>query len=328
MTSRLSLALAGFDWPTGRVAVFGPQAGADLSELPKDRVTVVQGFRPDHDAWAAAGYAVAPVLEGPAAAAVICLPRAKAAARAAVADAVAHLPRGAPVWVDGQKTDGIDAMLKDLRARVDLGEAQSKAHGKIACFAAPGAEVFADWTGRATCPLPGFIAPPGAFSGDGVDPASMMLAAALPAKLPGRVADLGAGWGWLSAQILARAGVSILHLVEADHASLEAAKVNVADERAVFHWADATSFTPEQRVEAVVMNPPFHTGRVADPALGAAFIRAAARMLTLSGTLYMVANRHLPYEAVLAQVFREVAEIAGDTRFKVIRAARPVAKRT
>ncbi len=84
----------------------------------------------------------------------------------------------------------------------------------------------------------------------------------------------------------------------------------------------------EQRVEAVVMNPPFHTGRAADPALGATFIKAAARMLTLSGTLHMVANRHLPYEAVLAQTFREVSEVAGNTRFKVIRAARPVVKRT
>jgi 16S rRNA (guanine1207-N2)-methyltransferase len=327
MTSRPSFALAGFDWPDGRIAVYGPQAGADLSEFPKDRVTIVQGFRPDHDAWAAAGFDVAPQLEGLAAGAMVCIHRAKAAARAAVADAVAHLPIGAPVWVDGQKTDGIDTMLKDLRSRVSLGEVQSKAHGKIACFLSPGPGAFDDWIGIPTHPAPGFIAPPGAFSGDGVDPASAMLAAALPAKLPGRVADLGAGWGWLSAQVLDRAGVAELHLVEADFASLEAARVNVTDERARFHWADATAFMPEQRVEAVVMNPPFHLGREADPTLGAAFIKAAARMLTLSGTLYMVANRHLPYEPVLAQLFREVESVAGDGRFKVLRAARPLVKR-
>jgi 16S rRNA (guanine1207-N2)-methyltransferase len=327
MTSRLSHALAGFDWPDGRIAVFGPSAATDLSELPKDRVVVVQGFRPDHDAWAAAGLVVAPLLEGQAAAGLVCLNRARAAARAAVADAVAHLPPGAPVWVDGQKTDGIDTMLKDLRAKVALGEVKSKAHGKIACFASPGPGVFDDWTGKPTHPAPGFTAPPGAFSADGIDPASAMLSAALPAKLPGRVADLGAGWGWLSAQVLGCTGVTELHLVEADHASLQAARANVADERARFHWADATAFRPDQRVDAVVMNPPFHVGRDADPALGAAFIRSAAQMLTLSGTLYMVANRHLPYEPVLAQVFREVSAIAGDGRFKVLRAARPLVRR-
>jgi 16S rRNA (guanine1207-N2)-methyltransferase len=95
----------------------------------------------------------------------------------------------------------------------------------------------------------------------------------------------------------------------------------------VFHWADATRFIPDRRVEAVVMNPPFHSGRTGDPSLGAAFIKAAAGMLTLSGTLWMVANRHLPYEAVLSATFREVAEVGGDGRFKVIRAERPVVKR-
>ena len=95
------------------------------------------------------------------------------------------------------------------------------------------------------------------------------------------------------------------------------------DPRARFHWADATrgKWGP---VDAVVMNPPFHTGRAADPALGVAFIRAAAAMLTPSGTLWMVANRHLPYEPVLAAAFREVEEIGGDSRFRLTRAARPL----
>jgi 16S rRNA (guanine1207-N2)-methyltransferase len=72
------------------------------------------------------------------------------------------------------------------------------------------------------------------------------------------------------------------------------------------------------------MNPPFHTSRAADPGLGAAFIRAAGGMLSLSGTLYMVANRHLPYEDALRAAFHEIEEIGGDGGFKVIRAAKPV----
>ena len=68
------------------------------------------------------------------------------------------------------------------------------------------------------------------------------------------------------------------------------------------------------------MNPPFHSGRQADPRLGAAFIASAARLLTGAGRLWMVANRHLPYETVLAEYFAKVTEIGGDTRFKVIEA--------
>ena len=48
-------------------------------------------------------------------------------------------------------------------------------------------------------------------------------------------------------------------------------------------------------------------------------------MLAPAGRMWMVANRQLPYEAVLARHFREVAEIGGDTAFKLIAAARPVA---
>ena len=72
------------------------------------------------------------------------------------------------------------------------------------------------------------------------------------------------------------------------------------------------------------MNPPFHTGRAADPALGLAFIRAAQRGLAPDGVLWMVANRHLPYDKLLHEVFREVQVLGGDTGFRVTRAAYPV----
>jgi 16S rRNA (guanine1207-N2)-methyltransferase len=72
------------------------------------------------------------------------------------------------------------------------------------------------------------------------------------------------------------------------------------------------------------MNPPFHTARAPDPALGAAFIRAAHRGLLPDGVLYMVANRHLPYEPVLKALFRQVEEVGGDGAFRVSRAAYPI----
>jgi 16S rRNA (guanine1207-N2)-methyltransferase len=61
--------------------------------------------------------------------------------------------------------------------------------------------------------------------------------------------------------------------------------------------------------------------------LGRAFVVAAARLLAPSGQLWMVANRHLAYESTLAEAFGEVQEIAGDNRFKILRAARPTRPR-
>ena len=325
---RLSLALQGADaLPlSGGILVLGPGAATDLSELPAERSVIVQGFRPDHDALAARGWTVVPtVVEavGDFAAAVVFVPRARGAARALVAEAAHRVAPGGAVWIDGQKTDGIDTMLKDIRARTAVSAPIAKAHGKIFRFDA--GPHFDDWRAEDLHPAPGFVTRPGVFSAEKVDHGSALLAAALPDKLPARIADLGAGWGWLAAQILARPGVEVLHLIEADRAALDCARRNITDPRAAFHWQDATRFRPDVPVDAVIMNPPFHTGRAAEPALGAAFIAAAAAMLVPSGRLWMVANRHLPYEAVLARHFRDADEIGGDGGFKLLMAARPVA---
>ena len=311
----------------GRIGVWGATAGDDLSALPKDRVSVVQGFRPDHDALARQGYAVSPTAAGRVAMAIVFLPRAREAARARIAEA-ARLSDG-PLVIDGAKGDGIDGILRDVRARAEVGETVSKAHGKV--FTVTGGD-FADWADAGPRQVAGgFVTSAGVFSADGPDRGSVALAAALPARLGPRVADLGAGWGYLARAVLAREGVEEVHLIEADHAALEAARANVPDPRARFHWADATQFRPEAPFDTVVTNPPFHVSRTADPSLGRAFIAAAARMLAPRGDLWLVANRHLPYEAALRAAFRDVAEIGAETgddpAFKVVHAAHPLRPR-
>ncbi|MDP2737745.1 MAG: methyltransferase [Pseudorhodobacter sp.] len=323
---RISLALSAPDaLPVGgRIALFRPSAATDLSDLPRAALHIVQGFRPDYEAFAARGYDVSPEAEGSYAAAFVFVPRSRRQAQALVAEAAARVRPGGPIWVDGAKTDGIDSILKDLRSRLPVDAPISKAHGKIFRFTAPGPQLLADWLPAPFSPVPGFITVPGVFSADAVDRGSALLAAALPARLPARVADLGAGWGWLGAQVLQREGVQELHLIEAEHAALACARTNITDPRAQFHWADATRFEPGVRFGAVVMNPPFHTSRRADPDLGVAFIRAAQAMLSLSGTLYMVANRHLPYLPVLQSLFKEVDELGSDPAFRLMRAQKPI----
>lgn len=320
MASRLSLALPD-GHPEGELLVIGARADADLSALDMARTTVRQGHFPDHRALGARGYRVAPDADGQFDMAVVYLPRAKAEARADIVDAAGRLAPGSVLWIDGQKTDGVDSVLKDIRALLPVDEVHSKAHGKIFKVVIPeGHWLPDDWTGRARQIAPGFVTRPGVFSADGIDPGSDMLARLLPDRLPTRIVDLGAGWGWLAAQALEHQGVEVIHLVEADHAALQSARDNISDPRAQFHWADARDFSLGEPVNGVIMNPPFHDGRAADPRIGADFIAAAARLLTGAGKLWMVANRHLPYETVLSDHFAQVQELGGDTRFKVIEA--------
>ncbi len=320
--ARLPLALdgGGLTLPEeGRIAVLAPREGADLSALPMPRVQVITGFRPDFDHFKTLGYDCAVTPEGDFAAVLVCMTRAKAEARALVAQAVT-LTDG-PVVLDGQKDDGIDSMLKECRKRATVTGPVNKAHGKLFWFSAhDDGCAFADWAGRPGEVAGGYVTAPGVFSADGIDPASAMLVEALQgAKLKGRVADLGAGWGYLSAELLkAHEAVSALELVEADHAALDCARRNVRDARAGFAWADARGWRPAEPLDAVVMNPPFHTARSADPELGRAFIRAAAGAVKPSGRLFLVANRHLGYETTMTELFRNVREIAGNGSFKVL----------
>lgn len=326
MSLRLTLALDGGGLvlpPDGRIAVLHPREGEDLDGLPRDRTVVVQPFHPDHAAFEGRGWTTEVAMpEGPLAAVVVAVPRAKALAR----DLVAQAAEAAPlVIVDGAKSDGVDALMRDVRNRVPVGGPVIKAHGKLFWFAPqPGA--FADWHASVQAPVDGYQTAPGVFSADGIDPASRLLSDTLPVELGRQVVDLGAGWGYLAARVLERAAVERIDLVEADRAALDCARINVADQRARFHWADARDWAGQGRIDTVVMNPPFHTGREADIGLGRAFIAAAARLLLPAGQLWMVANRHLPYESALKQSFGEVREAAGDGRFKVFHAARPLGR--
>ncbi|WP_234990444.1 class I SAM-dependent methyltransferase [Aquimixticola soesokkakensis] len=307
-----------------RCVVFRPSPDADLAGLLPERCDVVHGFIPAIAALEARGWTVtAP--SGRYRTAVVFADRSKLLTRAMIHDAVACADF---VVVDGQKTDGIDSLSRDLRKRLGegaIGPILSKSHGKaLGITTAQIGDALADWALPADKQVAdGFVTRAGIFSADGIDVASRLLVDALPEKLAGTVGDLGAGWGYLSRHILTRAGVKTLHLVEAEQAALACARRNVTDPRAQFHWADATGWRPPEKLDAVVMNPPFHTSRAADPALGQAFIRAGAGMLKPNGQLWLVANRQLPYETTLADLFRDVREVETSKGFKVLFAARP-----
>ncbi|WP_425043166.1 class I SAM-dependent methyltransferase [Primorskyibacter sp. S87] len=323
MSPRIELALEAGLPLSGQITALLPTPEQDLTVLGSD-VQVVQPFKPFHDHFQRLGYSCVPEPSGSAENVILFLPRAKAQAKALVALACAM--SSGWVVVDGAKTDGVDSLLKEIRKRVPVEGPVAKAHGKIFWFSA-GGDAFSDWNAPDAQQVNEFRTAPGVFSADGIDPASKLLADSLPKKLGRHVADLGAGWGYLSSRILTDETVQSLDLVEADHTALECAKLNISDPRARFHWADATGWVAGQRLDAVVMNPPFHNSRAGDPGLGQAFIANAAKLLSPSGSLWMVANRHLPYETTLESQFVNVQEIAGDNRFKVFHAARPTRAR-
>ena len=305
--------------PQGDITLMRPPATYDVAELPRAHIRIMHGFYPDAADWRIAGF---PVDQGMArsASAIVVLPRAKALAQAMIAEACAKADL---VVIDGQRTDGVDSLFKTCRKRLGDLPSITKAHGRLFWF--PATDAFSDWAaGPPVKGSHGFYTAAGVFSDGKVDAGSSLLAEALPAKLPARMADLGAGWGYLAQAVLARDGVTTIDLIEAEAQSLACAQLNINDPRAAFHWADALQWAAKPGYDGIVMNPPFHTGRAADAGLGRGFIQAAARLLAPHGKLWMVANRHLPYEATMAENFRNVDIIGGNGAFKLFHATRPM----
>jgi 16S rRNA (guanine1207-N2)-methyltransferase len=243
--------------------------------------------------------------------------------RYALALTLRALKPGAQLTALAPKEKGGSRLRKELEGFGCQVEEMGRQHQRI-CYAArpevpEGLEAAIAAGGPQRLEGEGLWSQPGVFSWDRDDPGSQLLIAALPA-LSGKGADLGCGIGVLARAVLASPKVARLDLVDLDRRAVEAARRNVEDARAVFHWADARGGPDLTGLDFVVMNPPFHDAGLEDKALGQAFIRRAHLMLRKGGVLWLVANRHLPYEAVLAEQFARVTPKGEGKGFKIYEA--------
>lgn len=161
---------------------------------------------------------------------------------------------------------------------------------------------------------------PGVFSWDRLDPGSALLMSHLP-PLKGKGADLGCGLGLLGRAVLSSSAVTEIALVDLDRRAIEMARRNVSDPRARIVWGDLRAAgSLAAGLDFAVSNPPFHDGGSEDQALGKVFIQRAAEALRPGGSLWLVANAHLPYETTLRELFRSVAPVAQEGGYKVFEA--------
>lgn len=256
-------------------------------------------------------------------AAVIAAPPGTLERRYALALALRALKPGAALTALAPKEKGGSRLRKELETFGCQVDEIGRQHQRVCYVVRPeapaGLEAAIAAGGPQRVAGEGLWTQPGVFSWDRDDPGSQLLIAALPA-LSGQGADLGCGVGVLARAALANPKVTRLELVDLDRRALDAARLNVEDARAGFHWADARSGPELSGLDFVVMNPPFHDAGQEDKALGQAFIRRAHTMLRKGGVLWMVANRHLPYEAVLGEHFARVTPKGEGKGFKIYEA--------
>jgi len=325
-------------WPgEGGVLFLHARDGAALHEVARTGLVCEQDFKPAADALRRAGFetVTADALDAARRFALVLVlpPRQREAARALLAQAIARCAPGGRVLACARNDEGARTGEDDL-ARL-AGPVASFAKRKCRAFwTAPlqgpaNAALCQEWLALdAPRPILGgrFTSRPGVFAWDRIDAASALLATHLPADLPGHAADLGAGYGYLSAELLSRCPqITAVDLYEAQSRALALACLNLAKARVplTFHWHDVTAGLLH-RYDTLISNPPFHAeGGEERPDIGRHFIAAAAQALAPGGRFWMVANRHLPYERELSSRFAEVRSVAQQGAFKVIEARQP-----
>ena len=315
--------------PVGaRVLFLNAPAGFRVPSGWKAELTLVQDSRPVFLSLERGGKPVVPEAGGEGYdVALVLAGRHRGQNELWIAEALERLRAGGLLVAAGGKTEGAASLRKRIAGLAAIDGHASKNHGVVFWMRRDDAAATALREANPALEVEGFATAPGLFSHDRVDAGSKLLAECLPAELKGRAADFGAGWGYLSVELAQRApGIASIDLFEASFAACAAARANLARLAPAppceVVWRDLTAESVERHYDVIVMNPPFHQGRAAEPSLGEAMIRAASAALKAGGRLLLVANRGLPYEAVLQSGFSRHGELRRDERFKVLWAVR------
>lgn len=315
----------------GSVAVFRAAPGDYLGHFDRKRVYCQQSYKPVADELIRLGYDPVESLPESVQLAIVMATKHKEEVLFHIAQALAILEEKASLLVVAANELGAASL--ERRCAESLGPVESYSKRKCRVFRVVKDSARLDkaqlWAWREAgaarrIPATGLYACPGLFSWKAIDLGSRLLAQQLPDDLSGRGADLGAGYGFLSHAALQRAsGIRELHLFEAERKALQAAELNLASASGScslhFHWADVTAGLGLKGLDFVLMNPPFHAGHGAVPALGRAFVQLALSAVRPGGRVFMVANRHLPYEAEIEAARGQVQGVLQQDGFKVMR---------
>src|SRR5260363_412740 len=171
----------------------------------------------------------------------------------------------------------------------------------------------------------------GVFHTAGVDAGTSLLLDyldAIAADVHSDAVDLGCGNGVISAHLARLLPQATIHATDVSWQAIDSthltAQANQLD--IVTHWCDGLVDIPNESVDAVVTNPPFHRGTAQDHAPTLAMLADAARVLRPGGTLWCVYNNHLPWASHVQRTVGPTHQVVRNRRYTVTRTVRRLAE--
>ncbi|OZB20728.1 MAG: 16S rRNA methyltransferase [Marinobacter sp. 34-60-7] len=327
----------------GRTAVLGILDPSLLARLsgPGIAMTDHAGLfsrLPDNATWRRCfGYQSEGLTAGEADTVVVFLPKSRAELPMRLAFARYLGSEGAAIVVIGEKKEGIAGAAKTLTVTLpDATKVDSARHCQV-------------WVGHNHQALPSFdlndwlswqsadaagehlsvARMPGIFSDGDLDDGTRHLLESLQAKplKAQRVLDFACGAGvigaWLHEQHRSAGKAVVVDGVDVQFQAVTCAG-HTYEKHGVegdIHANDGLAGL-EGRWQAVVTNPPFHSGVKTDTSMTEQFLRQVASHLVSGGELRLVANTFLPYESLIQTCIGPTERLFQDRRFTVYRAIR------
>lgn len=324
---------------SGRLVLLGPTDPGLLDQLEGSGLVMTENagthvLLRSRTSWQPVfGYEDPGLFPGSADTVVVFLPKSRSEFSLRLSLAHWLVADGGRVILVGEKKEGVAGAVRQLRAQLPQSEkVDSARHCQLwqADRVVPLADFrLADWMqwhniecNGVTLEVAGL---PGIFSDGELDAGTAMLLDTLARAplAPGKTLDFACGAGvigawWQRFQAQRSDTVYPVDGVDVQSQAITCARAtyNRAGAEGSINASDGLSAVEEQ-YQSVVTNPPFHTGLRTDTSVTEQFLEDVGRHLKKGGELRLVANRFLPYEALIRQTIGQPRVMAEDTRFVV-----------
>ena len=259
--------------------------------------------------------------------AVLFLPKAREQVDYLLSLLASRLNPGAQLYLVGEKRAGIERAAKQLAALGHAIKLDSARHCQLwqvtlAESTALPATPWQQWPLALGQQRLNIHSLPGVFSHGRLDVGSALLLEHLDA-LPGHDwLDYGCGAGVIGAWLKQGHPQARLTLLDVDAFAVASSRRTLAANGLHADVIATASLAeqPNQSLDALISNPPFHQGVDTHYQIAHALIRDARRVLRKGGELRIVANDFLRYPALIEQHFGHCETLAHARGFKIYRA--------